>query len=79
MIGLQFLVIFDATEEADGKPSVGHALQPFGKHFHPTTAPWSPIVWSERTEWLGGEEGFGELYSEEGRPGIPISMMVGLT
>jgi len=64
-------LIFDATEEADSESSVGHAPQPFGKHFR-TTAPWSPIVSSEWTDWLGGEEGFVKLYSEEGRPGIPL-------
>ena len=29
--------------------------------------------------WDAFEREFGELYSEEGRPGIPIRMMVGLT
>ena len=28
--------------------------------------------------WAAAEELFGALYSEEGRPGIPIRLMVGL-
>lgn len=31
-----------------------------------------------KIEWPAVEERFGELYSEEGRPGIPIRLMVGL-
>ena len=30
-------------------------------------------------DWQAFEEGFGTLYSENGRPGIPIRLMVGLT
>ncbi len=31
-----------------------------------------------KIEWSAVEERFGDLYSEEGRPGIPIRLMVGL-
>ena len=31
-----------------------------------------------KIDWAAVEERFGTLYSEEGRPGIPIRLMVGL-
>ncbi len=33
---------------------------------------------SGKIDWAAVEERFGALYSEEGRPGIPIRLMVGL-
>lgn len=33
---------------------------------------------SERIDWEVYEEAFGHLYSEEGRPALPIGRMVGL-
>lgn len=33
---------------------------------------------ADRIDWNAIEERFGKLYSEEGRPGIPIRLMVGL-
>ena len=34
--------------------------------------------WRGKIGWEAVEERFGDLYSEEGRPGIPIRLMVGL-
>ena len=33
---------------------------------------------ADQIEWHRAEEQFGSLYSDEGRPGIPTRMMVGL-
>ena len=33
---------------------------------------------AEAIDWSKFEEGFGDLYSEEGRPALPIRRMVGL-
>ena len=33
---------------------------------------------ASKLDWKAAEERFGALYSEEGRPGIPIRLMVGL-
>ena len=33
---------------------------------------------ASQIDWNVAEEQFGNLYSEEGRPGIPIRLMVGL-
>lgn len=36
------------------------------------------VVLADQMEWTVFEEAYGELYSDKGRPGIPIRVMVGL-